>query len=207
MPPDNLHMTTMEVTHSLTEAEIEHLVQILTPSSKEIADSSHARRARLIKPMLNFDAAALALSFVPAAGEALEPDRSDEDDRYTYHHLRRDLHTAITLGGVPVASRYVVPSAHLTIARFNSPNVFGGDENDESVTLDPEKRKYWLREINLINQWLEAEFWPVDGEQIKPGGQWIVGEEKGLDFRKGTLWYGGGQTVYLGKGFAIPEAQ
>jgi hypothetical protein len=29
-----------------------------------------------------------------------------------------------------------------------------------------------------------------------------VGEEKGLEFRKGALWYGaGGETVLLGKGF------
>ena len=71
--------------------------------------------------------------------------------------------------------------------------------------MDVEKRKHWLNEIELINHWLEAEFWPKGNDKIKPGGEWIVGEEKGLDFRKGTLWYGGGETVYLGKGFAHPE--
>jgi hypothetical protein len=30
-----------------------------------------------------------------------------------------------------------------------------------------------------------------------------VGEERGLDFRKGTLWYGGGETVRLGVGFGV----
>lgn len=199
-------MTAMEITHSLTAEEIEHLVHKLTPSSKDIADSPHSHRARLIKPMLGYDSAALALSFLPAAGEALSHGRAFEDDRYTYHHLRRDLYATITEAGVPVASRYVVPSAHLTVARFNTPNVFGGDPLDESITQDLNKRKYWLREVELINQWLEAEYWPVDNVPIKPGGQWIVGEEKGLDFRKGKLWYGGGETIYLGKGFAVPEA-
>jgi hypothetical protein len=31
--------------------------------------------------------------------------------------------------------------------------------------------------------------------------EWLVGDGKGLDCREGALWYGGGQTVRLGKGF------
>jgi len=63
--------------------------------------------------------------------------------------------------------------------------------------------KCWLNGIEEINAWLESEFWPVDGQTgpIKTGGEWIVGQEKGLDLRKGRLWYGGGETVRLGKGF------
>jgi len=204
MPLDNLHMTAMEVTHSLTAEEIDHLVSILKPNCEKIADFPHDHRARLIKPMVSYDAAALALSFVPAAGEILTHGRTSDDDKYTYHHLRRDLHSAITSSGVPVGSRYVVPSAHLTIARFNSPNVFGGDLLDDSVTLDLKKRKHWINEIELINRWLEAEFWPEGKQKIKPGGEWLVGEEKGLDFRKGALWYGGGESVYVGEGFWHP---
>lgn len=63
----------------------------------------------------------------------------------------------------------------------------------------------WIEEIEGVNRWLEVEFWPRgDGEQaesINEGGEWIVGEGKGLDLRKGKLWYGGGETVMLGKGF------
>lgn len=199
MPIDNLHMTAMEVAHSLTAEEIDSLVKALLPKSKDIADLS--KRARLIKPMLSYDSAALALSFVPAAGEGLINGRTAADDHYTYHHFRRDLYAAITAAGVNVGSRYVVPSAHLTIARFNSLNVFGGDPMDAEVTLDMKKRKHWIHEIELINDWLGNEFWPQEDHPIKAGGQWIVGEEKGLDFRKGTLWYGGGETIYLGKGF------
>jgi len=201
MPLNHLHMTAMEVKHSVTAQEIDHLVSLLTPRSKEIADLPATQRARLIKPMLSYDSAALALSFVPASGEALLHGRTAADDQYTYHHFRRDLHGAITSAGVNVGSRYVVPSAHLTIARFNSPNVFGGDPMDVKTTLDMKNRKHWIKEIELINKWLENEFWPQEERPIKAGGEWIVGEEKGLDFRKGTLWYGGGESIYVGKGF------
>jgi vesicle-fusing ATPase len=204
MPLPNLHMTTMEVTHSLPASSISHLVSILLPNIDAIVDLPYHHRARLIKPLLSYDSAALALSFVPASGEAVPEDRRPSEDEYTYHHLRRDLYNSIEDAGVNVASRYVVPSAHLTIARFNTPNVFGGGEGllDQAPALDPKKRRRWIREIELINDWLEATYWPQQGREIVPGGEWIVGEERGIDFRKGSLWYGGGETVKLGTSFA-----
>ncbi|EXJ77883.1 hypothetical protein A1O3_09042 [Capronia epimyces CBS 606.96] len=205
MPPDNLHITVMEVAHSKTESEIAELVDTVKAHHKDIADYTMSHRARLIKPVLSYDSAALALSFVPAAGESPSHWRAAKDDEYTYHHLRRDSYAALTEAGIRVGSRYVVPSAHLTIARFNSPNVFGGDPLDESATLDIKKRRHWINELELINKWLEVEYWPEEGQLIKPGGEWVVGEEKGLDFRKGTLWYGGGETIYLGEGFVHDE--
>jgi vesicle-fusing ATPase len=205
MPIDNLHMTVMEVAHSKTEGEISQLMDILHAHCKEICDHTNTHRSRLIKPLLSYDSAALALSFVPAAGETLSQGRSAADDEYTYHHLRRDTYAGLIEAGIQVGSRYVVPSAHLTIARFNSPNVFGGDPLDGSIALDPKKRKHWINEIEIINRWLEAEYWPKESGNIKPGGEWIVGEEKGLDFRNGRLWYGGGQTIYLGQGFVHGE--
>ncbi|KAK5084307.1 hypothetical protein LTR05_005383 [Lithohypha guttulata] len=241
MPLLKLHMTALEATHSLTPPEVEALAERLQNDDrhKAIADlpAQPGKGARLIKPMLSFDAAALALSFVPAANEALPVPYHPRDDNYTYHHLRHDLWALITDAGVRVGSRYVVPSAHLTIARFNSPNPFA-TENEDSLDahsgIDLEKRQRLIREIETINHWLEEEYWPqlqplkrtttdavtdttpgtdTDAqtqkqqnedliETIKPGGEWIVGEEQGLDFRKGTLWYGGGDTVYLGKGIS-----
>jgi hypothetical protein len=203
MPLDNLHMTAMEVTHSKTESEIDHLASILAPACKAIADHTGRHGPRLIKPMISYDSAALALSFLPAAGELPPADRTAREDEYTYHHFRRDLHDSVTKAGVEVGSRYVVPSAHLTIARFNTPNPFGGDPMNGAVSLDLRQRKRWISEIELINKWLEAEFWPEGHghEKIIPGGEWVVGEEKGLDFRKGQLWYGGGETIYLGQEF------
>lgn len=202
MPLDNLHMTSLEITYSRTEAEIEALVTKFEPHCQAYADYTRTHRARLINPMLSFDAAALALSFVPAAGECLPKDRKAADDNYTYHHLRRDLYGRLKEAGIDVASRYVVPTAHLTIARFNSPNPFGGDPLSAEAGVEMKKRKRWIKEIEMINNWLEAEYWPKEqNDHMKPGGEWIVGEEKGLDIRKGRLWYGGGETVYLGKGF------
>lgn len=67
--------------------------------------------------------------------------------------------------------------------------------------VDRGKVKNLVEKIEEINAWLEKEYWPREGEEIRAGGEWIVGEEKGLDCRRGTLWYGGGETVRLGKGF------
>lgn len=176
-------MTALEVTHSLTAAEMEALVSSMQPIFKTMADYTKTHRARLVKPVVSFDAQALALSYLPAAGE---PGRSEEEDRYSYHHLRRDLYSQAQAGGVKVGSRYVVPSAHLTIGRFIK-------EQDFDM-------KKLVHVVDEINAWLEDEFWPKENG-IAAGGEWVVGEEKGLEFRKGRLWYGGGERVYLGDGF------
>ncbi|KAK3652687.1 hypothetical protein LTR56_004981 [Elasticomyces elasticus] len=194
MPPENLHMTALEITHSLTASEIDGLVEQMLPEAQEIANHTLQHRARLVKPLLSFDAQALALSFLPAAGEPGEP---SHDDSYTYHHLRRDLHAKASAAGVKVASRYVIPSAHLTIGRF----ITKSDFETLDGAVDHAKVERFIERIESINEWLQAEYWPSE-DSIKAGGEWVVGEEKGLDFRQGALWYGGGgRTVRLGKGF------
>lgn len=184
----------MEVTHSLTPEEIDALVEKIKPNVEAIADYTFKHRARLVKPMVSYDAQALAFSLLPAVGEA---NTSIEDDRYTYHHLRRDMFDKIQAAGVKVGSRYVVPSAHLTIGRFTIKKDFETADGQ----FDHAKMEKFVATIEEINEWLQQEYWPKDDGSIKDGGQWIVGEEKGLDFHKGTLWYGGGERVYLGKGF------
>ena len=191
-------MTALEITFSLTSPEVEKFVQTIEPKIPEITDYPYSHRARLVKPMLSYDNAAIALSFEPAAGEGLAKDRRPEEDDFTYHHLRRDLYTLSRTTGVEVVSRYVVPSAHLTVARFVTQKDLSTTE-DEAPNLD--KVKALIDKLGEINSWLQQDYWPREGESIKAGGQWIVGEEKGLDCRKGTLWYGGGETVRLGKGF------
>ncbi|EON65547.1 hypothetical protein W97_04785 [Coniosporium apollinis CBS 100218] len=196
MPTDCLHMTALEITHSRTDAEIKSLVETMHPSIPTIVDYTLTHRARLVKPMIGFDAQALALSFVPAAGEALPPGRTKADDKYTYHHLRRDLYT-LSKERLKVDSRYVVPSSHLTIGRFITAEDFSSDGKS-----DPEKMRQLVEKIEGVNEWLQAEYWPKENDAaIKDGGEWIVGQEKGLDCREGTLWYGGGKTVQLGRGF------
>ncbi|KAK8151053.1 RNA ligase/cyclic nucleotide phosphodiesterase [Phyllosticta citrichinensis] len=224
MPPSSLHMTALEITHSQPPDAISPLIETLRPHLATITSYTSTHRARLIKPLLSFDASALALSFLPAAGEGLvrtasspathdnagRP-RSAADDAFSYHHLRRDLYDLASRAGVAVGSRYVVPSAHLTIARFIEAGDFFVD-GDEAKGVDGARVQALMRTVEEINAWLKKEFWPrdesdedVEGEGLKgirAGGEWVVGEGKGLDCRMGTLWYGGGgETVMLGEGF------
>ncbi|KAF2876523.1 RNA ligase/cyclic nucleotide phosphodiesterase [Massariosphaeria phaeospora] len=198
MPQQRLHITALELTHSKKAEGIDQLVKTLGDKIAEITDHTFEHRTRLIRPMVSFDASALALSFVPAAGEGLRVGRTLEHDRFTYHHLRRNLYDLCRDTGVEVDSRYVVPSSHLTIGRF----IYASDFADEEGSPDPGKMEAFVGTIEGINAWLKRDFWPdeYDGG-IPDGGEWIVGEEKGLDCRTGTLWYGGGDSVRLGKGF------
>lgn len=185
MPQDCLHITALEITHSKTTEEIQQLVDIMLDKIPSITDYTADHRTRLIKPMIGFDASALALSFVPAAGEALHSGRTHEDDEYTYHHLRRDLYSLCRETGVSVDSRYVVPSSHLTIGRFIDTKDFA----DATGAFDPRKMEGFVKKIESINEWLQKEFWPeFHPERIPDGGEWLVGEEKGLNCRMGTLW-------------------
>jgi hypothetical protein len=197
MPRDNLHMTAMEVTHSRTAAEIAQIVSSITVAVQDIVDHTYKHRARLIKPMLGFDSSAIALSFVPAAGENVKDSRTVDDDNFTYSHLRRDLYSQCNNAGAIVQSRYIIETAHLTIARFINEDDFkksGGE-------LDKSKVSKLLTIIEDINEWLEKEYWPDHSGRIQEGGEWIVGQERGLDCQYGTLWYGYGNRVALGKGF------
>ncbi|RHZ55958.1 hypothetical protein CDV55_103348 [Aspergillus turcosus] len=208
MPSENLHTTVLEVAHSLTDEEIESLVNTLQSSqnvsTSEIADYTFAHRSRLVKPMVGFDSAAMALTFVPAAGEASDAQRGIEDDTHSYHHLRRDIFDMVRAAGIPVASRYIVPSAHLTIARFVTQDGFvkHGDAVVDGQ-VDPSKVKELMDKLEEINQRLQDEYWPSESGTIKAGGEWLVGQEKGLVIRRGRLWYGGGEDVQLGKGYQV----
>jgi vesicle-fusing ATPase len=198
MPRDNLHITVLEVTHSKTAAEIETIVKAIRDKAPAITDYTHDHRSRLIKPMIGFDASALALSFVPAAGEGLHSGRKLEDDAFTYHHLRRDVFGLLRDAGVQVDSRYVVPSSHLTIGRF----IGTKDFTNKDGMHDAAKMKAFVDKIEEINSRLEKEYWPENNSDAIPeGGEFNVGQETGLHCRMGTLWYGEGEDVHQGKGY------
>jgi vesicle-fusing ATPase len=198
MPRDNLHITVLEVTHSKTADIIQGLVDQIKPSVQNITDFPYEHRSRLIKPLIGYDASALALSFVPAAGEDLQGGRTKDDDKYTYHHLRRDVFGLCKDAGIQIESRYVVPSSHLTIGRFINTKDF----SKEDGSPDPVKMKAFVDKIEEINKWLQEEFWPEHNEGTIPaGGEFNVGEETGLHCRMGMLWYGGGEQVACGKGY------
>ncbi|KAI1463862.1 RNA ligase/cyclic nucleotide phosphodiesterase [Daldinia caldariorum] len=200
MPPHRMHITTLEIDFSRTAAEIEALKETLRPSIPRIANFTFRHRSRLVKPMVSYDLSAVALSFLPASSEPrLSPPPAaasdsgegsgDGGDSYTYHHLRRDMWELAKDAGVIVTSRYVVPSAHVTLARYLA----------DADHASPEQRKRWVDTIDEINAWLEAEVWDNAGSRLV--GEWVVGQEKGLDVRVGTLWYGGGRTIQIGEGF------
>lgn len=200
-----MHLTALEVTHSRTSSEITGLVDQLRPTLPPLTNFTLAHRSRLVRPMISYDLAAIAVSFLPAAGEPVvspppcaAADRDTQadaaalhevDDGYTYHHLRRDVFDLAKTAGVDIVSRYVVPSAHITLGRYLV-------QEDHAT---PEMRERWIKTIEDINAWLETEVWDsADGEFL---GEWIVGQERGLDARAGNLWYGGGRTIMMGEGF------
>ncbi|KAI1389966.1 RNA ligase/cyclic nucleotide phosphodiesterase [Hypoxylon trugodes] len=198
MPLHRMHITTLEVDFSRTADEIEALKETLKPAIPRIANYTHQHRSRLAKPMISYDLSAFALSFLPAAGEPpLSPPPTAPDtvkvlaqgDTYSYHHLRRDMWDQAKEAGVTVSSRYIVPSAHITLGRYLT--------NKEHAT--PEQRQRWVDAIDEINAWLESTVW--NNADSKLVGEWVVGQERGLDIRVGTLWYGGGRTVMTGEGF------
>lgn len=200
MPQIKCHLTALEITHSLTAPEITSILsQLGTSTISTMTDYPLQHRARLMKPTLSYDAAAVALSFLPAAGESLSATadassrnpRTIQDDAFTYHHLRQSLFTVARATGVSIDSRYVVPSSHITVGRFITQ-----EDHDTHA-----KREAWINFIEEVNQWLKDEFWPQEGGERNEDGEWLVGQEKGLDCRRGQLWYGGGETVMLGKGF------
>jgi len=198
MPQDCLHITVLEIMHSKTSEEIQQLVGQIKSSAPAITGYTFNHRARLIKPLIGYDASALAMSFVPAAGEGLQSGRTSADDTFTYHHLRRDVFKLCRDAGVQVDSRYAVPSSHLTMGRF----IDHKDFSDEHGSPDPKKMQAFVAKIEEINARLEKDFWPENNQGVIPaGGEFNVGEEQGLDCRMGTLWYGGGETVHSGKGY------
>jgi len=155
--------------------------------------------------MLTYDAAAVALSILPAADQP--------GDEYTYHHLRSSLWDLSSITselnrqktsvdetrGVEINTRYIVPSAHLTIARFVTAKDTTVDGMEEG-SVDGEKMREWVEVIEQVNDWLEREHWGagVTEEEVM---QWVIGEGTGLDFRSGACWYGGGESVAVGEGF------
>lgn len=205
MPLECLHMTALEVAHSMAESQIEQLLGILKSKVSDITNYTFNHQAALFKPLLSYDNQAIALSFLPTSNESILDALTGDETAYTYHHLRRDLYQLCESAGITVGSRYVVPSAHLTIARYVTERKPDADD-DEQISRSEIVGK-WVNQLEGINTWLKEEFWPDSRSANKAQGDWVVGEERGLDCRAGTLWYGGGRSVLVGKGFTIPRPQ
>ncbi|KAJ5400335.1 Ribosomal protein L44e [Penicillium sp. CMV-2018d] len=184
VPPHHLHMTTLEIRSSLTGPEIDEITSSLemTGSIAELANYTLTHRARLVKPVISYDTSAIALSFVPAAGEEDRSAYSGKDDQFTYHHLRSDLYNIVTQSGCPIAARYTVPSAHITIARFIAPSGAKEGESDSSKEFE-KKASSLIAKIEDLNHELRSNVWWRLGDPSQ--GQWVIGHEKGLELMKG----------------------
>ena len=196
-PGDHLHMTTLEMMSSQTASEVDAVTALLQErlSIHDLVDYTLTHRARLVRPVVSFDTAAMALSFVPAAGEI--PNQLDKPtcDSYSYHHLRRDLWDIVAQSGHQLTSRYNVPSAHVTIARFAVPPDLDKEKESEALS----RRKTALVEkIDDINRELRSNDWKHFGNPSR--GEWVVGQERGLELNKGQSWFGKGEAVLIGKG-------
>ncbi|KAJ7340742.1 RNA ligase/cyclic nucleotide phosphodiesterase [Mycena albidolilacea] len=187
VPQTSLHTTVLEIAHSRTPEEIASLVPQIRGVAPSILNHTCTHRTRLIKPLLCFDASAIALSFLPTLAS------TPGYEAYTYHHLRRDLFALARGSGTAIESRYAVPSAHMTLGRFIcAEDLYTGGR------VDLEKARQLVARIDGINAWLEREYWPGGIEAI----EWVVGSEMGLEWRIGPVWYGsGGETLMVGETF------
>ncbi|KAJ5707311.1 hypothetical protein N7488_007112 [Penicillium malachiteum] len=158
-PQEQLHMTTCEMKLPL----------------QQISNYTIDRNPRLVRPIVSYDDTAFALSFIPAA--------ENDKDAFTYHHLREDLWRAAGHSGYKMESRYNVPSAHLTIARFAVPP--GADKSEKLDDLCTRTAGI-VEKIEDINQELTSSDWRRFGSSSR--GEWILGYERGLEVNKGSSW-------------------
>ena len=196
-------MTVLEMANSQTAPEIEAIVSQLQGSDLIPAqcDYMSTHPPRLIKPVVNYDTTAMALSFVPAAGEggSSQP-RSLDDDTYSYHHLRRDFYDRIADTGIDVMPRYIAPSAHITIARFITQEGFLLEHpGSDGSQVDRGQLKALVEKIEHINQKLQQKYWPNQDRDstsstVTSKGEWLVGREKGVELCGGPSWYGEGKV-------------
>lgn len=214
-PPAHFHLTVLEIASGQASSSVvEDLIHRLRPAMESILDlpartfaggegegerrerngkrrrEGRGKIARLGKPCVTYDGQGLAVSFLPfvddgrtsgkrASGE--EHSDEKEGEAWTYHHLRADAFS-LASQHVEVASRYVVPSAHITVARWHA------QPSDVQATLER-----LVRVVEEMNAHLER---TADDEW-----EWVVGEEVGLELRKGACWYGGGgECVGRGRG-------
>lgn len=190
VPPGNLHMTVLELAHSMTGTDGENKMHGLIRNLEENGTAHEilsvpvsawemgGKAARLARPMVVYDPAAVAVSFLPVVAGSIDRDGTGSPfknaSEYTYHHVRRDCWN-IASSAIPVASRYVVPSAHLTVARF-----VGKDG------INAQRMRELLERIDSLNGQLEE----IDMESRQH--EWVVGEERPMELRAGSCWYGAG---------------
>ncbi|KII89997.1 hypothetical protein PLICRDRAFT_75040, partial [Plicaturopsis crispa FD-325 SS-3] len=149
-PASALHMTVLEIGNSFTPETLSPLITALRPHVASLT-ALPSDPITLDAPLLTYDASGLALSFLPLTN--------------AYHRLRARLWAEVRAAGIDAKSRYVAPSAHVTIARFVEGGVGVGREELVGI-LDGVKED--------VAKWK---------------GEWRL---ESLEVRAGNNWYGGG---------------
>jgi hypothetical protein len=170
MPLHKLHISLLEIAHNTTPAIVDERVKQLRPHFPKLLAYPQNNPTHLFRPQLACDTSSLVVKFLPVTGT---------NTSYTYHHLRRDLFDQVSTLGIIMCPRYVVPSAHITVARF----IDNVDFEMDGKTVEEKMRKWW-KLIDNINVWLAS----LPDEK----GMWTIDN---AECRTGTQWYGGGESV------------
>ena len=120
IPSQDLHLSVIELSHRHSVAHLRSVIdEIGKLRIQDILDmaSKLDTKPSLVYPQLNIDKMGMALSFVPSSQQ-----------KYTYHHLRADMHTKALKSGVSIDMCYTAPSAHVTIGRFVGNSFFEVEE-------------------------------------------------------------------------------
>ncbi|KAF3479622.1 uncharacterized protein GIQ15_06598 [Arthroderma uncinatum] len=171
-----LHLSVIEISHRRPMAHLRSvydqmgsgLVQELLDHPVTLNATDH-RAARLGRPILLFDGVGVAIAFVPLG-----------TDQYTYHHLRRDLHSIALRSGITTDTCYTACMAHITLGRFVDTKNFFDSENAETAL---QRLKVWMDTIQSMNEELKERYSTDEWE-------WTVGGEKGLELQMGMLKFG-----------------
>jgi 2'-5' RNA ligase len=104
-PPEDLHLTLVEICHSRTREDADRIVMKARRLSLELFE--RPPRVELDEPTLAYDRWGAALNFLPCGGQL--------------QLLRSSVRQDLARNGVPVESRYLSTSAHITLLRYTAP--------------------------------------------------------------------------------------
>ncbi|KAF2840181.1 hypothetical protein M501DRAFT_1010364 [Patellaria atrata CBS 101060] len=169
IPLGDMHISLLELSHRHTVTHLEDVAKKIGEATLlNILDypSKHSSKPRLVAPRINFDKAGIALSFLP----------SQEDD-YTYHHLRNDMHKLALQTGIEIDTCYTAPTAHITFGRFVDTTNF---------RTEVDMRKF-LDLVENLNTELSTEYGLENGS---PKFEWIVANELSAELQSGYVKFG-----------------
>ncbi|KAF2189218.1 hypothetical protein K469DRAFT_563129 [Zopfia rhizophila CBS 207.26] len=180
IPSKDLHLSVIELSHRHSVPHLRSVADdIGTSRIQNILDLvlTFPQKPHLVSPQLGFDKMGIALNFLPL-----------DSDRYTYHHLRSDMHALALESGVGIDMCYTAPSAHITLGRFIGNSFFDVEES----------REKFASRVQEINEELRKRFEPNQGGS---DFEWAVAGDRSLELQLGYLKFGRerGKADMLGK--------